>query len=46
LKIRKGVIRDATLIPADPEHASADLLPGDNAKTRRNKEGRIPINPR
>ena len=46
LKIRKGVIQDVTFITADPEHASADLPPGDNAKTQRNKEGSIPINPR
>ena len=39
LKIRKGVIQDATFITADPGHASADTPRGDEAKTRRNKEG-------
>ena len=39
LKIRKGVVQDATFITADPGHASADTPRGDEAKTRRNKEG-------
>jgi IS5 family transposase len=39
LKIRKGVIQDTTFITADPGHASADLPRGNEAKTRRNKEG-------
>jgi IS5 family transposase len=39
LKIRKGVIQDATFITADPGHATADTRRGDDAKTRRNKEG-------
>jgi IS5 family transposase len=39
LKIRKGVIQDATFITADPGHATADTTRGDDAKTRRNKEG-------
>ena len=39
MKIRKGVIQDATFITADPGHASADTPRGDEAKTRRNKEG-------
>jgi IS5 family transposase len=39
LKIRKGVIQDATFITADPGHASADTPRGDDAKTRRNREG-------
>jgi IS5 family transposase len=39
LKIRKGVIQDATFITADLGHASADTPRGDEAKTRRNKEG-------
>jgi IS5 family transposase len=38
LKIRKGVIQDATFITADPGYASADISRGDYAKTRRNKE--------
>ena len=39
LKIRKGVIQDATFITADPGHATVDTPRGDDAKTRRNKEG-------
>jgi IS5 family transposase len=39
LKIRKGVIQDATFITADPGHSSADTPWGDDAKTLRNKEG-------
>jgi IS5 family transposase len=39
LKIRKGVIQDATFITADSGHASADTPRLDEAKTRRNKEG-------
>ena len=39
MKIRKGVIQDATFITADPGHAPADNLRGDDAKTRRSKEG-------
>ena len=39
LKIRKGVIQDATFITADPGHATADTPRGDDAKTRRNKDG-------
>ena len=39
LKIRKGVIQDATFVTADPGHALADTPRGDEAKTRRNKEG-------
>jgi IS5 family transposase len=39
LKIRKGVIQDATFITADPGHATAGTSRGDDAKTRRNKEG-------
>jgi len=39
MKIRKGVIQDATFITADPGHAPADTSRGDDAKTRRSKEG-------
>jgi len=39
LKIRKGVIQDATFITADPGHATTGTPRGDDAKTRRNKEG-------
>jgi IS5 family transposase len=39
LKIRKGTIQDATFINADPGHATADTPGGDDAKTRRSKDG-------
>ncbi len=39
LKIKKGTIQDATFITADPGHAPADKPRGDQAKTRRSKEG-------
>ncbi len=39
LRIRRGVIRDATFITADPGHAPADTLRGEAAKTRRSQEG-------
>ena len=39
MQIRKGVIQDATFITADPGHAPADTSRGDDAKTRRSKEG-------
>jgi len=39
LKIREGVIQDATFIHSDPGHASADTPRGEEAKTRRNKDG-------
>jgi IS5 family transposase len=39
LKIRKGTIQDATFINADPGHATADTPRGDDAKTRRSKDG-------
>lgn len=39
LKIREGMIQDATFIHADPGHASADTPRGDGAKTRRSKDG-------
>ena len=39
LKVRKGVIQDATFITADPGHANADTPRGDDAKTRRSKDG-------
>jgi IS5 family transposase len=38
LKVRKGVIQDATFITADPGHAS-NKPRGKEAKTRRSKEG-------
>ena len=39
LKVRKGVIQDATLIAADPGHAPADKPRGDEALTRRSRDG-------
>lgn len=39
LKIKKGTIQDATFITADPGHAPADTPRGDQARTRRSKEG-------
>jgi len=39
LKIKKGLIQDASIITADPGHAKADKPRGDEAKTRRSKDG-------
>ncbi len=39
LRVKKGVIQDATFITADPGHAKADKPRGDEAKTRRSKDG-------
>jgi IS5 family transposase len=39
LTIRRGVIQDATFITADPGHASADTPRGDQARTRRSRDG-------
>jgi IS5 family transposase len=39
LKVKKGVIQDATFITADPGHAKADKPRGGEAKTRRSKDG-------
>jgi IS5 family transposase len=39
LRVRKGVIQDATFITADPGHAKVDEPRGDGAKTRRSKDG-------
>ncbi|RZB29497.1 MAG: transposase [Candidatus Argoarchaeum ethanivorans] len=39
LKIKKGMIQDATFIQSDPGHAKADTPRGDEAKTRRSKDG-------
>jgi len=39
LKIKKGVIQDATFIQSDPGHAKTDTPHGDEAKTRRSKDG-------
>ena len=39
LKVKKGVLQDATFITAEPGHAKADEPRGDDAKTRRSKDG-------
>jgi len=39
LRVKKGVIQDATFITADPGHAKADKPRGGEAKTRRSKDG-------
>jgi len=39
LKVRKGVVQDASFITADPGHARADKPRGTEAKTRRSRDG-------
>jgi len=39
LKVKEGVVQDATFITADPGHKRVDEPRGPQAKTRRNKEG-------
>lgn len=39
LSIKQGVIQDASFITSDPGHAKADKPRGDDAKTRRSKDG-------
>ena len=39
LKVRKGVVQDATFITADPGHAKADKPRGDEGQTRRSRDG-------
>jgi transposase, IS5 family len=39
LKVKKGIMQDATFITSDPGHAKADTPRGDEAKTRRSKDG-------
>ena len=39
LKVKEGVIQDATFITADPGHQKVDEPRGPQAKTRRNKDG-------
>lgn len=38
-EVRKGVIQDATFITSDPGHAKSDVPRGEEAKTRRSKDG-------
>ncbi|MDI6719440.1 MAG: IS5 family transposase [Methanomicrobiales archaeon] len=39
LRIKKGVIQDASFITSDPGHASSDTPRGEEAKTRRRRDG-------
>jgi IS5 family transposase len=39
LKVRKGVVQDATFITSDPGHAAADKPRGGEARTRRSRDG-------
>jgi IS5 family transposase len=39
LKVKKGIMQDATFITSDPGHAKKDTPRGDEAKTRRSKDG-------
>jgi len=39
LKVKKGVVQDASFITADPGHAPADKPRGKEAKTRKSKDG-------
>ena len=39
LKVKQGVVQDATFITADPGHATVDTPRGDEAKTRRSRDG-------
>lgn len=39
LKVQKGIMQDATFITSDPGHVKADTPRGEEAKTRRSKDG-------
>ena len=39
LKVKKGVVQDASFITADPGHARADKPRGEEARTRRSRDG-------
>jgi IS5 family transposase len=39
LKVKQGVVQDATFITADPGHAKANTPRGEDAKTRRSTDG-------
>ena len=39
LQVRKGVVQDASFITSDPGHAAADKPRGEEAKTRRSRDG-------
>jgi transposase, IS5 family len=38
-KVKKGIIQDASFITSDPGHAKGDTPSGEEAKTRRSKDG-------
>ena len=39
LRVKKGVVQDASFIPSDPGHARADKPRGSEARTRRSRDG-------
>ena len=39
LKVKKGVVQDASFITSDPGHAAADKPRGEEARTRRSRDG-------
>lgn len=39
LKVKKGIMQDASFITSDPGHAKSNTPRGDKAKTRRSKDG-------
>jgi IS5 family transposase len=39
LKVRRGVVQDATFVTSDPGHAAADKPRGEEARTRRSRDG-------
>ncbi len=39
LKVKKGVVQDASFITSDPGHAKADKPRGEEARTRRSRDG-------
>ena len=43
LKVKKGVLQDATFITSDPGHANADKPRGNEAKTRRSRISPIAV---
>ncbi len=39
LKVKTGIMQDASFITSDPSHAKSDTPPGEEAKTWRSKDG-------
>jgi len=39
LEVKKGIMQDASFITSDPSHAKKDTPRGDEAKTRRSRDG-------